>query len=61
MHFDKKYLYSKSHVLYQGKKVFYQGAAKCAGNGEKFEDKWFFMKYDIFPDWFHIFILSSWK
>ena len=39
MHFDKKYLYSKSHVLYQGKKVFYQGAAKCAGNGEKFEDK----------------------
>ena len=39
MHFDKKYLYSKSHVLYQGKKVFYQGAAKCEGNGEKFEDK----------------------
>ena len=38
MHFDKKYLYSKSYVLYQGKKVFYQGAAKCDGNGDKFED-----------------------
>jgi hypothetical protein len=40
----------KITCVIQSQNVFYQGAAKCEGNGEKFEDKWFFMKYDIFPD-----------
>ena len=38
MHFDKKNLVLKITCVILRKKVFYQGAAKCEGNGDKFED-----------------------